>query len=106
MATTHAGGRAPGPDIHGQGRLALSLAVDWVARTATHHRHGPALAFPLGAVLGGERDSIRGGVAERQPVAAPGAGLLEHYPRCVGYLRLLRHASHAPGAQRVLPLQR
>ena len=53
VAPAHAGRGAPGPGLDRQGRLPLPLALDRPARLPAHGRHGPALALPQRAVLGG-----------------------------------------------------
>ena len=68
VAPAHAGRGAEGPCVDGQGRLPLPLALDRPARLPAHHRHGPALALPQRAVLGGQRRGLRGS-AVRAPTS-------------------------------------
>ena len=95
-----------GPRLDGQGRFPLPLALDRPARLPAHHRHGPALALPQRAVLGGQRRGLRGPAVRHRPVEAAGADLLAGRARCLGRLRPLRHLPPAAGAERLLPLQR
>ena len=94
-----------GPRLDGQGRLPLPLALDRPARLPAHHRHGPALALPQRAVLGGQRRGLRGPAVRHRPVAATGADVLADRARRLGRLRPLRHLPPAAGAERLLPLQ-
>ena len=106
VAPAHAGRGAEGPRLDGQGRLPLPLPLDRPARLPAHHRHGPALALPQRAVLGGQRRGLRGPAVRDRPVEAPGARLLANRARRLGRLRPLRHVPPAAGAERLLPLQR
>ena len=95
-----------GPGLDGQGRRPLPLALDRPARLPAHHRHGPALALPQRAVLGGQRPDLRGPAVRHRPVAATRADLLAGRARRLGRLRPLRHLPPSAGAGRLLPLQR
>ena len=106
VAPAHADRSAQGPRLDGQGRLPLPLALDRPARLPAHHRHGPALALPQRAVLGGQRPGLRRPAVRHRPVAATGADLLADRARRLGRLRPLRHLPPAAGAERLLPLQR
>jgi hypothetical protein len=106
VASAHAGRGAEGPHLDGQGRLPLSLSLDWPARLPAHRRHGPALALPQRPVLGGQWPGLRGPAVRHRTVEAPGAQLLADRTRRLGYLRPLRHLPPAAGTERLLSLQR
>ena len=71
VAPAHAGRGAEGPRLDGQGRFPLPLPLDRPARLPAHHRHGPPLALPQRAVLGGQRRGLRG-PAVRAPTSGSG----------------------------------